>query len=377
MSAPARRVAEYDTVVVGGGLVGASIAYGLTGSGRRVAILDEGDIAYRAARGNFALIWVQGKGAGLAPYGALTVESSEVWPSFAEELQALSGIDPGYSRPGGFAFCLSEAELERRRARLWQLQAQPGMPDYPVEFLDHQKLEPLLPAIGPEVAGATYCALDGHVNSLRLLRCLHTAFRRSGGAYLPEYAVSSITPQSGLFRIVATAGVIDAGQVVLAAGIDNVRLAPMIGLHAPVRPQRGQIMVTERTQPFLHYPTNTIRQTDEGGVMIGDSAEEAGRDTTVGLGVLGVMAGRAIRTFPVLQHLRVIRSWAALRVMTPDGFPIYEQSLSAPGGFLCTCHSGVTLAAIHARRIARMIADGTLEGLNAFSARRLYVPTPG
>lgn len=377
MSPRAARIPEYDIVVVGGGLVGASIAYGLATAGRRVAVLDEGDIAHRAARGNFALIWVQGKGAGLAPYGALTVESSALWPGFAEELRAVSGIDPGYSRPGGFAFCLSEAELDHRRARLSQLQAQRGMPDYQVEFLERARLASLLPAIGPEVAGASYCALDGHVNSLRLLRCLHTAFCRSGGDYLPEHAVSTIAPRTGSFRITTAAGMVDAGQVVLAAGISNARLAPMVGLHAPVRPQRGQIIVTEKTAPFLAYPTNTIRQADEGGVMIGDSVEETGCDNSIGLGVLGVMAARAIRIFPLLQHLHVVRSWAALRVMTQDGFPIYDQSPAAPGAFLCTCHSGVTLAAVHARRIAPLISGGMLEGLYPFSARRLHVPTPG
>jgi glycine/D-amino acid oxidase-like deaminating enzyme len=163
--------------------------------------------------------------------------------------------------------------------------------------------------------------------------------------------------------------------VVLAAGIGNARLGPMVGLHVPVRPQRGQLIVTEKTAPFLHYPVATVRQTDEGGVMLGDSQEEAGFDPTVGTPVIAVLADRAMRMFPQLGSLNIVRTWAALRVMTQDGFPIYEQSTSCPGAFVATCHSGVTLAANHAFVVAPCIAQGALppETFSVFSARRFDV----
>ena len=68
---------DYDIAVIGGGLVGAALAWGVSGAGRRVALLDEGDVALRAARGNFALVWVQGKGLGMPEYAAWTVRSAE------------------------------------------------------------------------------------------------------------------------------------------------------------------------------------------------------------------------------------------------------------------------------------------------------------
>ena len=71
----------------------------------------------------------------------------------------------------------------------------------------------------------------------------------------------------------------------------------------------------------------------------------------------------------------MVRSWAALRVMTQDGFPVYDQSEEAPGAFLATCHSGVTLAAAHSGPLAGMIADGALAAdMAPFSARRFDVP---
>lgn len=105
----------------------------------------------------------------------------------------------------------------------------------------------------------------------------------------------------------------------------------MVGLNGPVRPQRGQVLVTERTVPFLEFPVVTVHQTDEGTVMMGDSHEEAGFDPTVGKPVISVMAERAMRMFPVIGRLNVVRTWAALRVMTRDGFPIHDRSAACPG----------------------------------------------
>lgn len=61
---------EYDVAVIGGGVVGSSIAWGLANARQKVAVLDEGDVAYRASRGNFALVWVQGKGLGMPQYSS-------------------------------------------------------------------------------------------------------------------------------------------------------------------------------------------------------------------------------------------------------------------------------------------------------------------
>jgi glycine/D-amino acid oxidase-like deaminating enzyme len=149
----------------------------------------------------------------------------------------------------------------------------------------------------------------------------------------------------------------------------------MVGLVAPVAPSKGQILVTEKARPFLRYPVSTIRQTDEGGVMLGDSQEDLGLDTRVTTPVLSVMAERAVRTFPLLAGLNVVRTWSASRVMSPDGFPIYDESSACPGAFVITCHSGVTLAAAHALRLAPHIAAGALPAETApFHARRFDVP---
>jgi hydrogen cyanide synthase HcnC len=325
---------EFDFAVIGGGLVGAGIAWGLAGCGRSVAMLDEGDIAFRASRGNFALVWVQSKGAGMSRYSTWTRESAAAWQELARALRLEAGLDVCLQQPGGLHLLLSQHEVENRANALKRLHNQAGMVPFEYHILDHAAVQRMLPQIGPDVAGASFCPLDGHVNALRLLRALHVAFQRRGGSYFAEHTVERIERSGGEFRLHTGSGVVGAQRVVLAAGLGNVRLAPMIGLNAPVLPQRGQIIVTEKVAPFMPYVVHTIRQTDEGCVMIGDSVEEVDFDLSVGSEVLAVMADRAVKMFPQLGKLNVVRCWAALRVMPEDGYPIYDQSTVYPGAFL-------------------------------------------
>ena len=368
---------EPDVVVIGGGVVGGAIALGLARNGARVTILDEGDDAFRASRGNFALVWVQSKGLGMPDYALWSRRSANDWHGLADILSEEAGIDVAHSQPGGFMLCLSEAELGKRVDAMRRLHNQAVLSDFPYEVLDHAETKRRLPDIGPDVFGAIYSPLDGHVNSLKLFRALREATVRRGVDYRPGHPVESITPRAGGFRISGPWGEIDAGKVVLAAGLGNARLAPMVGLHAPVQPSKGQIIVTEKTAPFLHNPMVTVRQTDEGGVMIGDSQEDRGFDTVVGQPILSVMAERAVKMFPRLAGLNVVRTWSALRVMSPDGFPIYDQSQNHPGAFVVTCHSGVTLAANHVLTLAPAILSGALpDAVASFSARRFSCSGP-
>lgn len=361
---------SHDVVVVGGGLVGMALAYGLARQGRGVTVLDEGDVAHRASRGNFALIWVQGKGLAMPAYADWTLRSADLWGDLAAGLSQETGFDLGYSRRGGFSLSLSAADLDDRAGRMTRLHNQLATPAT-FEVLDRSALRDRLPAIGPEVAGGIYCHADGHVNVLRLFGALHRAAVTQGIRYRPNTAVLDLARHPRGVAIRTGGGEIRARTVVLAAGLDNARLAPMAGLHAPVRPQRGQVIVTEKVAPFLDHPLGTVRQTDEGSVMIGDSKEEVGFDNGTQSRVLGGIADQAVRMFPLLARAQVVRSWGALRVMSPDGHPIYERSRTLPAAYLVTCHSGVTLAAAHAFVLAPQIAAGTWsEELAPFAAGR-------
>lgn len=364
--------AGMDVIVIGGGLVGAAIGYGLADQGLGVAILDEGDDAFRASRGNFGLVWVQGKGEGFTPYAEWSRGSADLWPDFAQALSDELGQDIGYRKPGGIHLCLSEEEFDERDRLLRRMHNEAGPRGYDYRMLDRHELREMLPLVGDAVVGASYSPHDGHVSPLYLLRALHKGFRARGGSYRPGRRVEGIESDADGFSVRTARETLTARKIVLAAGLGNRELGRFVGLDVPVGPLKGQILVTERAEMAFDRPTTFVRQTEEGSFMLGDSHEDVGFDISSTTDVMGDIARRAIRSFPFLRRLRVVRGWAALRIMTPDGFPIYDESRSHPGAFAVSCHSGVTLAAQHALTVAPLIAHGGFnETLGAFSSGRL------
>jgi glycine/D-amino acid oxidase-like deaminating enzyme len=362
-----------DTLVVGGGVVGLSIGYGLARGGDAVCVLDGSDDALRASRGNFGLVWVQNKGLGRPHYARWTMGAAAGWQALADELESLTGVDVELRQPGGLSMSFDEKTLAASSAKLDSLGKELGI-RYPYEVLDAEGLRRLVPQVGPDVAGAIYCTLDGHVSPLRTLRGLVQGFKAQGGRLVTGVRVDRIEHRGGVFRVQAGRATYAARRVVLAAGLANRELAPQVGLQAPVRPVRGQLLVTERLQPFLHHPCHYVRQTGEGVVQIGDSKEEVGLDDSTTLGELARIAARAARTFPLLGRVNVVRTWGALRVMTPDGYPIYEASTECPGAFVVTCHSGITLAPAHAGPLADWIRTGAEPAeIRSFTAERFNV----
>jgi glycine/D-amino acid oxidase-like deaminating enzyme len=354
--------------------VGGAIAWGAAAKGASVALLDQGDIAYRAARGNFGLVWVQSKGAGMPAYAHWTRTSAELWPELSGALAGATGVDVALRQPGGLAFCLSDEEMESRTALLHRMHNESG--DIGTRMLNREEVRALVPGIGDRVVGASFCPIDGHASPLYLLRALHAGLLGLGGTYLPGCTVDRIDAAPNSFTVHCGADHYTAGKLVIAAGLGSRELAPMVGLSMPVTPLRGQILVTERLRPFLNYATHVIRQTAEGSVMLGDSQEDVGFNTSVTAPVIQQIAARNVQVFPALKDASIVRVWGALRVMSPDGFPIYEQSERYAGAFAATCHSGVTLAGAHALALAPAIMAGALpERFAPFSSGRFHVPT--
>ena len=365
-----------DVIVVGGGNIGSATAYGLAESGLKVVMLDEGDMALRSAHGNFGLVWYQGKGKDMPRYVEWCLEATRKWPRFAEVLERTTGIHIGYHKPGGFSLCHSQTAFAKRKQHMEEIRRQSSSGTYDCEMIGRDELQACIPdmALGPKIVGASFSPHDGHVNPLFLHRAMQTAFKMSGGRYFSRTAAVHIGHDGNLFRVDTTIGPFSAPKLVLAAGLGIPRLAAMLDMRIPVIPERGQLLVTERMKPLLHYPISSIRQTDEGSFMLGDSNEAVGYNTKITADVMQYIAKQASEAFPCLADVRIVRSWAALRPLTPDRYPIYHESTTYPGAFVLTSHSGVSLASLYATDIAQWIANGTTpEDFEYFSPRRFDV----
>lgn len=366
-----------DTVVIGGGVVGAAIAWGLCRLGIRVTVIDGADQAQRASRANFGLVWGQSKGDSLPHYARWTQESQQLWAEFQDDLLNETGVSCGFSGNGGLHICMSEEELDDRSRLFDRMRKIEGGNSLDLRILDRDDVADYMPGIGPEVVGAGFCAQDGHVNPHGLLLALHRAIISRQGRIKSNRAVTALEHKRGVWRVICGEEQFECSNVVLTAGTGNKVLGEMLGLDIPVFGLKGQILVTERVEPWLDYPSHKVRQTEAGSMLLGDSKEpEAGFDDRSSASVVQDIAARAVRMFPRLSSVNLVRSWGGIRSMTQDGYPIYDNYLDYPGLFAANCHSGVTLAPVHALRLAPLIAEAAMtEQVTAMSAGRFDVRT--
>lgn len=292
---------------------------------------DGADGDFRASQGNFGLVWLQGKGANFVPYAEWTRDAVAAWPGFATMLEAVSGLNPALDQPGGFEFFTDEAEFKAFNASL-ERQKTHLENRFSHEIICGNDLRRMHPGIGPAVVGATFCPLDGHVNPLRLLRALRLAVVALGGRIIADCHVSEINASTGGgFDLLAQGGdKFGAERVMLCAGLGTAQLAAQLGFVTRVRPQRGELLITEKLADSLPSLSSTIRQVDEGGVQIGGTKAEAGPDDSETPARMAQLARHAVEVFPALTDVRVVRPWGALRVMSLDGYPVYARSPGIP-----------------------------------------------
>ncbi|RVU38975.1 FAD-binding oxidoreductase [Hwanghaeella grinnelliae] len=361
---------ESDYAIIGGGVVGLSIAWGLLKRGRSVTVLDGDDGSFRASRGNFGLVWVQSKGMNQPRYARWSQESAAAWADHAAELGDATGHDMGLRQDGGLTLFFSEDEMEKTVSDYETLKAKLDG-NYPYEILGGNALRREEPHIGPSVIGAILHHQDGHTNPLRLLQSLAQDVRRLGGTVLTGKQITGVE-KTDLFRLTCADGTeIRAAKTVLSAGLGAIDLGPKMGFKAPIRPQRGQVLITEKMPKIINRPSLIARQVDEGGIQIGATNEEVDFNDDVTQDGIAHLAADAVNAYPILGKVNLIRSWGALRILSPDGLPIYQESAAMPGAFLVTCHSGVTLSAAHARFLPDWLeGNANAPDLEVFSEAR-------
>jgi glycine/D-amino acid oxidase-like deaminating enzyme len=365
-----------EVIVVGGGVIGVSLAYGMVKNGAKVILIDKVDNRLTASRGNFGLVWVQGKGKGMPRYVEWSIEATEKWPEFAENLETESGFNLNYEKTGGLDICLGEEEHEERVNLIEEMSQASSSGSYDCEMISIKELQGMIPEIklGKEVSGASFCSHDGCVNPLNLLKAMSSSFQENGGGYRPEQFVQKIEYSSNGFKIETETHSFNAKKLVLACGLMTTKLASMVGMKVPVIAERGQIIVTESTSRVFNYPTAGIRQNYDGSFMLGASHEAVGYNIETSYEVLQNIAKRAIQILPSLKNLQMIRSWAALRVLTPDKMPVYLESDQYPGAYAITSHSGVSLASLHSSNLVEWILEERIPpGFTAFHPKRFNV----
>ncbi len=349
---------QVDVIIVGGGMSGSAIALGLMQENAgKVLLFDEQLSTQRLSRGNFGLTWFMCKGADHPVYAQWSRLACQQWPDFAAMLEEDTGYNIELEWTGGAVHAFGEDEFKAHSESIEGLKAscaKVGL-DYPVQMLDRQAFADLIPEmrLGDDVSGAMYTSEQGHVNPLKLLAAMRCAFQNKGGEFIGAQTVSAIVPAAnGTITVKTSRGDYQCRRLVIAAGHGSSRLLAPFGEKLHIYPQRGQLMVTQRCERVLRIPILCVRQTPDGTFVIGLSTEDTALDTRVTTEAMKSQAANAIRLFPELAKVNWVRAWGAIRVMTPDGAPIYSKLPDHDNITVVALHSAVTLAPLAANIIA-------------------------
>ncbi|MCF8109009.1 MAG: FAD-binding oxidoreductase, partial [Desulfohalobiaceae bacterium] len=231
-----------DVLIIGGGVIGTSIAYFLSLLGIRVILLDKGELAGGTSGACHGLIFLQSKKPGL--HLQLALASQELYAELEEELPR----PIGYRNKGGLVVMERESEIEAMQAYVHK-QQENGLE---VRLLDRQQLLEIEPCLSPKLCGAAFSALDSQVDPIALTQALALGARERGAQLFPRTEVLNIArTRAGMHTVHTRSERFEAEILVNAAGVWAPEIGSLLGLDLPITPRRGQILVTESLPRLL------------------------------------------------------------------------------------------------------------------------------
>ena len=357
-------------LVVGGGVIGLSIAWRTATQGIDVSLVDPapGSGASWVAGGMLAPVAEAYRGEeALTRLGLASVAR---WPGFVADLATASGRDPGYSEQGTLVIARDTDDA----GELHDLLAHQQAAGLTVEHVTSREARRLEPALASSIRGGLWLPDDHQVDNRLLLQALLEACTRAGVGLVPEPA--TLVRPTGVE--LASGVVIDADAVVLASGAAAPPILVDGTQHAvPVRPVKGQIVRVRATANAV-FPTRTVRGLDvyviprpHGEIAIGATSEEKGFDTTVTAGAVHELLRDAWELLPGLAEAEFIEAIAGLRPGTPDNAPMIGRWGGAAdvggGPLLAMGHyrHGVLLAPVTAEAIVGALTGTGTPDLDA------------
>ncbi|QCO19567.1 FAD-dependent oxidoreductase (plasmid) [Azospirillum brasilense] len=365
---------EAEILIVGGGVVGACLAYYLTQAGRDVLVVERGDTNLQASGANAGSLHVQllsfdfgakaeAGGGPAAATLALGPRSIALW----RDLERACGVDFELAVTGGLMVADSPAGMDFLRAKA-ALERRYGVEN---AIIDAAELRRLAPALSEELVGAEYAPQEGKINPLRATYAVLEQARRHGARFLRGVNVTGIAAapavEGGGWRVETPRCRIRAKQIINASGPWARETGRLVGIDVPVHSAPLQMIVTEPapklvSQLVAHADRHlSLKQAVTGGLIIGGAwtavFDPARRFNTVSRSSIEGNLWVARHVLPQIAGLHVVRAWAAMNINI-DGAPIIGPVPGLPGFFNTVTSNGYTLAPVVARMTADLLLDG-------------------
>lgn len=369
-------VIHSDIVVIGGGIIGAAIAYYGSKAGLEITVLEKNDLASGTSSRCDGNILAIDKDPGFD--SQMSLKSQQLVHELVKELEQPFE----YRNPGSILVCENDEEMEA--ANRWVQQQQAAGLEF--KMLDREDLRNESKYFADDLYGGLECKTDSTVNPYMLTFSMFQSAKKLGADIRIRTAVTNIkkNPDGG-FTIETPNAQFTAKKVVNACGIWAPMIGQMLGINIPIVPRKGQIIVASRQQPvgvrkvmefgYLISKFGGERVVDEitekygvalvfeptesQNFLIGSSREFVGFNTTVNYEVIQVMARRALRFYPKIADMTMIRAYAGLRPWTEDHLPIISEVEEVPGFYIAAGHEGdgISLAAITGKVIQEMLSE--------------------
>ncbi|WP_066304466.1 FAD-binding oxidoreductase [Bacillus sp. FJAT-29814] len=339
---------NYETIIIGGGVLGSSIAYHLSERKKdRILVLDQKFPLAGTSGSTQAWIWVHNKTPSW--YAEFNMYSAELFPYLAKKIG-----DVEYKQTGGLSPFFNEADREKA-LQLAKAYKEIGIK---IKVLSREEALEKEPSLNPNVAGATYSSIDGNVNPFRLVDRYMRAAKKNGVQYSTFNKVTEIQKLPDKFIVVSEKGTFVCKNLILAGGTWSRELGKLVDINIPVNQVRGQILVTEPLKPFLNYTISGVRQTFNGEVLIGYSMEKEGFNRATTLDLIQETANMAVHYIPGLRKAKVVRAFSGIRAMPEDGLPILGSIPGIDRLYVAATHSGMTLSPLIGTLMSELILDG-------------------
>jgi glycine oxidase len=347
-----------DVVIVGGGVIGLTIALALERAGVQTAVLDRRDLGREASWAGAGLIPPIALKAPLPPLAALRSWSAALFPELAAFLAEETGIDVGYRRSGGVDVAWTEREEDdlRTLAGRWRRE---GIVHERLAASDFTRVEP---ALNPDLRAVYFLPDRAQVRNPRLLKALMAAVTGRGGRLLPWSEVEGFQIEAGRATAVESSiGRVPCGSVVVAAGAWTGPVVAKIGLDAPTPPVKGQIALLNAGRPLLRrvveHGKNYLVPRDDGRILVGATEEDRGYDSTTSAETTRALVEFAVRLCPGLKSATTEASWAGLRPGSIDGRPYIGRVPELENVFIAAGHkrAGLQLAPATAELIVDLV----------------------
>jgi glycine/D-amino acid oxidase-like deaminating enzyme len=350
-------------IVIGAGIVGAVVAFGLAKRGIQVDVIEADRPGQGASRVSYA--WINGRDKNPIHYHELNRRSQDMWRKFEDELQADLGLVWG----GEMRWTATEPGVLELKSRVAELQSW-GYPIRELSLSEATEMEPGIIFNNP--TSVSFTESDGHVDPVRVvLACMATVTRLGGTVRTGESVTDLIRTGNAVTHVTTNKRTYECDSVVIAAGATTPEIAAMVGSKLENTHSPGATVITNvldsplfSSIAAMHSPRNAegvlinTRQLTDGRVMIhggthaGSIADESLEDTEMLLEETG-------KHLPVTENLNVEEIRRALRPMPSDGFPVLGPLISTSNVYVTYTHSGVTLAPMIGEMAAIEISSGS------------------